>query len=281
MSSSKSRPNGSDLLELFSQSKIYDLEHQRFEGMPVFGPIKPGYFYALYRQHTNTYDPQKMGPRSSASGMITMMDQTGTHIDALCHQAKDLTLYSNIKASPEVQTPWGFTKLGAETIPPIIKSGFLLDIPRSKGLDVLPEKYTITDEDMQRCAKEFNLNPSRDSVLLVRTGNGRFWSDTSTYVKAAGVAKSGSIWSAKLGVFAVGIDNVAWDQPEDRDKETGGLLFGHLHLIAENGIYIMENLYLEELAKDRTYEFLFIALPLKFKGATGSPMRPIAVSKVG
>ena len=39
----------------------------------------------------------------------------------------------------------------------------------------------------------------------------------------------------------------------------------------------MENLYLEELARDRRYNFAFIAIPLKFKGATGSPLRPLAL----
>ncbi len=270
-----------DLLKLLGKAKTYDLEHPRFEGMPVFGPIKPGFFYSLYRQHTNTYEPEKTGPRSSASGMMVMMDQTGTHIDTLCHQARDLKLYSGIKVDPAVQTPWGFTKLGAETVPPIVRKGVLLDVPRVKSEEILPEGYLVTDEDLKRCLREFNLTVRKGSVLIVRTGFGRHWTKPDIYSKAAGVSKSGTLWAQKQGIFAAGIDNLAWDQLGDRDPETKGLLFGHLHLIADNGIYIIENLYLEELAKDQCYEFLFVGLPLKIRGATGSPMRPIAISGKG
>jgi kynurenine formamidase len=51
----------------------------------------------------------------------------------------------------------------------------------------------------------------------------------------------------------------------------------HTLLLIEKGIYIMESLYLEELARDGVYEFLFVALPIKIRGATGSMIDPIAV----
>jgi kynurenine formamidase len=47
--------------------------------------------------------------------------------------------------------------------------------------------------------------------------------------------------------------------------------------LAERGVSIIEVLQLEELAKDNVYEFAFISTPLKLRGATGSPMRPIAI----
>lgn len=52
---------------------------------------------------------------------------------------------------------------------------------------------------------------------------------------------------------------------------------GHLILLVRHGIYIIENLNLEELARDKCYEFTFVSLPLKIQGATGSPVRPIAI----
>jgi kynurenine formamidase len=75
----------------------------------------------------------------------------------------------------------------------------------------------------------------------------------------------------------VGADNMAWDVLADRDPETGSTLFGHIHLLVERGIFIIENLNLEELARDRRFEFAFIGIPLKFQGATGSPLRPLAL----
>jgi kynurenine formamidase len=84
----------------------------------------------------------------------------------------------------------------------------------------------------------------KHDVLLVRTGFGAFWHDEAHYLEAAGVTKSGTLWAA--------------EQPQ-------------------KGIYILENLNLEELAHQRCYVFAFIGVPLKFQGATGSPLRPLAL----
>ena len=91
------------------------------------------------------------------------------------------------------------------------------------------------------------------------------------------MAKSGTLWAAERGVAAVGADNMAWDVPDERDPESGATLFAHLYLLPKKGIYIIENLNLEELARDRRHVFAFIGIPLKFRGATGSPLRPLAL----
>jgi kynurenine formamidase len=111
----------------------------------------------------------------------------------------------------------------------------------------------------------------------VRTGFAALWHDEKAYLEAAGVAKSGSLWAAERGVVAVGADNMAWDVSGERDPESGATLFAHYYLLPQKGIYIIENLNLEELSRDRQYVFAFIAIPLKFKGATGSPLRPLAL----
>ena len=51
----------------------------------------------------------------------------------------------------------------------------------------------------------------------------------------------------------------------------------HVYLFAERGVCLLELLWLEDLAKDRIYEFAFIAAPIKMRGATGSPVRPLAL----
>ena len=130
---------------------------------------------------------------------------------------------------------------------------------------------------MRGCAAAQGVEVHQGDVLLVRTGFGSLWHDGAAYMRAAGVGKSGTRWAAEQRVVAVGADNIAWDAPEERDSETGATLVGHLYLIAQKGIYIMENLALEELARDRRYEFAFIGIPLKLRGATASPLRPLAL----
>jgi kynurenine formamidase len=70
----------------------------------------------------------------------------------------------------------------------------------------------------------------------------------------------------------------AGSSPADRTRgKPSNPQLVHTLLLIEKGIYIMESLYLEELARDGVSEFLFVALPVKIRGATGSMMDPIAV----
>jgi len=96
-------------------------------------------------------------------------------------------------------------------------------------------------------------------------------------LEGAGMASSASYWLAEKQVLAVGADNMVWDVPGMRDPELGCLLPGHLILLVRRGIYIIENLMLEELAAAGHHRFRFVCTPLKFVGATGSPVRPVAI----
>jgi kynurenine formamidase len=265
------------LLDALLAARVYDLEQPRFPGMPIHPAHRPGYFYALHRRHRDTYRPDAQGPRSSASGVLTMMEHTGTHLDALCHQANELRMFGGVEVDG-TETPAGFARLGIETVPPLLRRGVLLDVCGHKGERLLPAQYGITADDLAGCAAAQAVEVRAGDVLLVRTGYGALWrGDEQLYLDAAGVSKSGTLWAAGRGVAAVGADNMAWDVPDERDPDTGATLFAHVHLLTQKGIYIIENLNLEELARDRAYTFAFVAAPLKFQGATGSPLRPLAL----
>jgi kynurenine formamidase len=264
------------LIEQLKHARVIDLEQPRFQGMPIHPSHKPGYLYALHRRHRDTYQPATNGPRSGASGVLTMMEHTGTHIDALCHQACALKIFGDLDTNA-VETPIGFKELGVEHVPPLVTRGVLLDVATWKGVAPLPREYSISADELVACAKAQNVEVTRGDVLLVRTGYDTLWHDEEVYLQAAGVGKSGTLWAADKGVVAVGADNMAWDNPTDVDPDTGATLFGHIHLLTRKGIYIIENLDLRELAQARIYSFAFIGIPLKFRGATGSPIRPIAL----
>ena len=164
------------LAELIQSSTVYDLEQPRFSGMPIHPAHKPGYFYALHRRHRDTYRPDVHGPRTGSSGVLTMMEHSGTHIDALCHQACGLTLHGGIPVE-SVETMAGYTRLGIETVSPLLGRGVLLDVAGWKGQSHLPPNYGISAEELQSCATAEGVDVHPDDVLLVRTGYGHLWSD--------------------------------------------------------------------------------------------------------
>lgn len=260
-------------MKVTPDDRIYDLEQPRYFGAPVHPAHAPGFVYTLHRHH----DPGTGEARTGASGFMFTAEHSGTHIDALCHQAENLHLYGGLEVDARVQTSTGFTRLGAETIAPIITRGILLDVARHRGVDRIEAGKSITREDLEAVVQDQGVAISVGDVVLVRTGTGALWQDPAAYLQGGGMSAGASFWLAGQKVRAVGADNMAWDEMGGVDPHLGVTLPGHVILLVRYGIYILENLFLEELAQDRCYEFTFVCLPLKMRGATGSPVRPIAM----
>ena len=260
-------------LQAFSHVKMYDLEQPRYARAPILPLLAPGFLYTLHRRHEAGGEDH----RTAASGTISASDHSGTHIDALSHVAEDLILHGGTAMTPQLQTPEGFTALGAETIAPILGRGVLLDVARYRGVDQLVADQPVTRQELQAVCEQQQVTLHADDVVLVRTGNGARWHDPAAYLVAGGVRADASQWLADQQIKAVGADHMSWDTDGNVDSELEMSLPGHVILLARAGIYIMENLFLEDLARDQCYEFLFVCLPLKLRGATGSPIRPIAI----
>jgi kynurenine formamidase len=258
---------------------VFDLEMPRFQGMPIHESHQPGYMYVLHRRHGDGWIEGTSSGRTGSSGVIVCMEHSGTHIDALCHQAEDQQLYGGIDANA-VAGSRGYTYGSVDAIDPIVAPGVLLDIPRFRGVDEVPAGEAVGATELQACAAAQGVEIQRGDVVLVRTGNGKHWDDAERFLAGPGIAGDGSRWLAGLGIFAAGADNMAFDVLGLRDP-IDGLLPGHLILLVRNGIYIIENLDLEGLATAGHHRFTFVCTPLKFVGATGSPVRPIALVPKG
>jgi kynurenine formamidase len=259
------------LLDALRGARAYDLEQPRYAGAPVFEAHEPGLLLSLFRRHEAGLGE----PRTSASALLVMAEHSGTHLDALCHQAENLELHGGVAVDATVQTPAGFTVHGAETIPPLIARGVLLDVAGALGVERLPDGHAVTAPELAAAAAA-GAQPEPGDVVLVRLGSGAVWADRAAYEAAGGIGADGSRGLAERAPLAVGADNLAWDVPGARDPELGTLP-GHTLLIVRAGIYILESLHLEALARDGVREFAFVCLPLKLRGATGSPVRPLAL----
>jgi kynurenine formamidase len=256
------------LLESLAGARVFDLEQLRYAGAPNHPAHVPGFNYFMHRHHARGA-PEA---RTSASGVVVMPEHSGTHIDALVHQAENLTLHGGVHVDSGVQTSSGFKQMGVETIEPMVGRGVLLDVAGDRRLD---PGYAITPHDLEKAADV----PIREGdVVLVRTGYGALWSEPERYGQAAGVNAAGCRWLVEKKVRAVGADNMTFDVGGPPDPELKVTLPGHLLFLVRAGILIIENLNLEELAASGVHEFVFVCLPLKMRGATGSPVRPIAIA---
>jgi kynurenine formamidase len=261
------------LIEALAAARIFDLEQPRHAGMPVHPAHQPGFNYFLHRQHgMGVPEPPA---RTSASGVLVMPEHTGTHIDALAHQAENLKLHGGVDVNSGVMSSSGFTVLGIETMAPLVARGVLLDVA---GKQALPPEHLITVDELKQAASAGGIEVHQGDVVLVRTGYGALWDQPDDYLRSAGVSAAGSRWLAEMKVKAVGADNMAFDTTYGYDTEMKVTLPAHVLLLVRAGIPIIENLNLEELAAAGVHEFAFICLPLKMKGVTGSPVRPLALA---
>lgn len=259
--------------------RAYDLARPMFVGMPQ-SPNHPTYWHTLPRRHGDQF---RADGSSAANDMIVTGTHVGTHIDALAHVSHGGCLHGGVSAAEE-QAGGRFVEHGVHTIEPMVCRGTLLDVPTALGVEVCEGGYEITAADLERTCERQGLGPDRGEVALVRSGWGRnFAVGAGAYVGhesgVPGVGEEGAGWLADRGLRAVGADTIAFE----RLAPGGGhsLLPAHRLLLVGRGIYIMETLDLEVLAAESVYEFTFIGIPLKLFGATGSPIRPLAVLGAG
>jgi kynurenine formamidase len=247
-------------------AKIYDLAQPYFVGMPHH-PSHPPFLYSLVKQHGEYVGP--IG-NSSAADAIALGSHVGTHIDALCHFSCGGRLFGGEEATELQSYERGLERHSIDTIAPVLRRGVLLDVAAAGPL---PEDYTITPDDLARAARA---EIRRGDIVLIRTGWARYFGDAKKFiseVRGPGPALAGARWLSERGIFAAGSDTVAFEKVPDASMPV------HVHLLVQSGIHIIECLNLEELAAAGIAEFLFVALPLKIRGATGSPVRPVAISR--
>jgi kynurenine formamidase len=258
------------LFDALAGARVHDLAQPYYPGMPHH-PTHPPFLFGLIKQHGEFVGPR--GHSSSAEAMA-LGGHVGTHIDALCHYSLGGKLHGGGEAAAAQSPGGGVTEYSIDTVAPILRRGVLLDIARLNG-GALPEDFEIAPEHLEEAARAANAGISAGDVVLLRTGWAAYWNDARRFVngvRGPGPSLAGARWLSARGVFAAGSDTLAFEKVPDAAMPV------HVHLLVESGIHIIECLNLEGLAEARATEFLFIAAPLKIRGATASPIRPVAVA---
>lgn len=258
----------SQLASLAARSAAYDLGQPYYPGMPHF-PTHPPFLFGMTKQHGEYVGP---AGHSSASDAFAAGCHVGTHMDALCHFSLGGKLFGGVDAAPLGSPEQGMQALSIDTVAPVVRRGVLLDIAGLEGTAALADDFEITPVHLEEAARGVRVEPG--DVALLRTGWGSLWNDAARFVnqgRGPGPSLAGALWLSARGVFAAGADTLAFEKAPAADMPA------HVHLLVERGIHIFECLNLEELARDGVREFLFVAAPLKIRGATGAPVRPLAL----
>ncbi len=262
------------LWDLVSGAAVYDLAQPFETGMPQ-SPNHPTFQMSLVRRHGDVTRPDG---GSAANEMIVTGCHVGTHIDALCHVSQDGLLYDAVPVA-EVTSNKGFSRHSVDQIPPFVGRGVFLDIAKVRGVPVLGPGEAVTADDLNAACLAGGVTVQPGDAVLVGTGWSTLWHDRAAYEGQAGGApgpdESAGHWLAERRVAMAGAETIAFEQIQPGQGHR--TLPVHRVLLVEHGINIIESMRLHELATANITEFLFVVAPLKLVGATGSPVRPLAV----
>ncbi|MEU5902935.1 cyclase family protein [Micromonospora sp. NPDC047527] len=265
-------PGATALWPALAGARIIDLAHPMRRGMPQ-SPNHPPFRMVIERRHG---DLVRADGGSAANEVIITGGHVGTHVDALAHVSQDGFVHAGRPAGA-AQSHEGFAELGIETFDPYVGRAVLLDVAAVHSTAVLPAGYEITPDDLERAAGHIRIAPG--DAVLVGTGWSRRWGDGAAFVGLAdgvpGPGVAAARWLAERAPRVVGGETIAFEHlAPGRGHAT---LPVHRILLVEHGINIVETMNLAPLLDTGAREFLFVLNPLPIVGATGAPVRPLAV----
>jgi len=272
---------------LVREGRAYSLAATRFPGMPLF-PGHPPFQVLNFRtpRGIRVAGAQPWGPVNQAglgymAEYLMATSHSGAHIDALAHMTVGDDSHWYGGATTDAHLSDAGPRFGdAAKMPPFFTRGVLLDAAGHRGLDCLPKGSPVDVAEIEAICEAEGVTVQPWDVVLIRTGYMGLWPDAERMAdhKTAGPDLSAARWLLERGVIATGTDTETYEvQPAPDLGHPANPQPVHTLLLIEHGIYLMESLDLEALARDRVYEFLFVALPLKISGATASMVDPLAL----
>jgi len=268
------------------QGRVYDLGvrvdrnsfkwpgHSPIEIISFRSPqgVKRGKDIAAFAAH-----PRGLGFHSCA---LFISDNVGTQIDGLGHitAGADDHWYNGFREQ-DYGGDFGLMKADADSIPPLVARGVLIDVAGWKGVEALPGKFAIGPKELEAALAAQGVGIEPGDAVLIRTGALRYWGSSGadhgklSQHDSAGLTLEGARWLvAEKGAVFIGAD-------------TSGLEWGgdptlpvHQYLLVEQGVHIGELFYLEELAREKVWRFALIATTNRIRGATaGFALRPLAL----
>lgn len=273
-----------EAVRLVRSGRMYELGQVYERGMPLFGSRT----YSLFIPSSPTGGPDGENRLVYHDEFLAAeIGQVGTQFDGPGHigarlrmaDGSEKDLFYNGIPLDEMRGPYGLEKLGVQNVRPILTRGLLIDVAAYKGVDTLPNSYEVTVADVRGALQRQGLSEGdirEGDALFFRYGWARLWRAPEKYnTDPPGIGLEVARWIIEKKASMIGSDQWTTEVVPNPDPKLAFPV--HQELITKNGIFNLENMTFEELHEDRAYEFLFVFTPIRFKGATGSPGRPIAV----
>ncbi len=261
--------------KLIKQGKTQHLGVIIDKDTPAFGPrslnlqiVQPG---------------QEWGRSSFANGFNYNDDMfqgwfgIGSQLDGLSHPGQHGMFYNCNAGKDFVQTT-GVTKMGIEKVPPMVARGVVLDMAAHAGVAYLKGGQYFSVADV-KAVEEKQGTPIREGdVVLFHTGwtENMMAQDPQTWgSQEPGISEEVAQYLADKNVVAVGADTWGVDvvPPQNKDNMFGG----HIILMVQNGIYLLETMQTGPLIRDKAFEFFFVLGPHRVRGSVQAMIDPIAI----
>jgi len=257
--------------QLIKTGEVIELAHVLGPSMAFFGTRR-------FDVHTKrTFMNQFSNMRGSNEEIvITELGQVGTQFDGFAHQTHLNSWYNCVKVDENVERG-GFKKYGVHNVGALFTRGVLIDVAGFKGVEMLGDDYEITVADLEGALKKQNLTLQAGDAVVIHTGWGKLYGkDNARYVKSCpGIGVAAAQWLIAKDPMLLGADNWPVEVSPNPDKQLS--LPVHQVALVVNGVHLLENMKLDELAQKGVGEFAFVMQPLKIQGGSGSTVSPIAV----
>jgi kynurenine formamidase len=208
--------------------------------------------------------------------LVTGTFQIGTQLDGLNHLQIGDRFYNGLRAQDIIEE-WGTNRLGIETVPPVITRGVLADVAGARGVARLGAGDVIGVDELEATLRDEGVRVEPGDVLLFHTGWGALW-DTDPQLFTSGEPGPGMAvadWLVDRRVAMTGADT--WSYGPVPGEHPAHPFLVPQTLNVKHGVFIMENLATEVLARGRVYEFMFVLTHHKTRGSTAAIIAPAAV----
>jgi kynurenine formamidase len=269
--------------QLIRQGQIFELGRVYEPAMPLRGER----VFTQRISATAGPQPERVSPLvARVEYLCTEIGHVGTQVDGLGHVSIRTSMspsevrFYNGHLERDVVSNSGLRHVGIENMKPLFTRGVLIDVAREKGRMLeAGEEILLEDITQALTAQNMSLDDIHaGDVVLINTGWGRQWEtvDSALYHDGApGIGMQVARWLIERDIVMVGSDT--WNTEVQPHPDPDFNYAVHNELLTKNGIYIQENLFLEELSANNVFEFAYVYNRVPIRGATGSPGSPMAI----